>query len=278
MKPELCFTSQWCFFLFYNFFFCWLCIVILFSYWFCFPLDGCALPFLFFCVVVLLFFVPLFFSCCYVVLFVFVLPHCFAHIAMLLFSCCSILIFFALLHCFSRPYLNVLFALPCYAFHATSLLLSCCLTLLVLIWCSSHIIALLFSCCFFTLLPMLHCFSCIALAIRFALPLLFFSCCMLCRCSPHINVPLVLVFNLQVPTRPTPNVAMLTTLLLFFLCYYCSCFLGMVLPLPFLPCASWSYDTKLSSTKGEFFFHFFLHTFVFEFFSLHFMLFLLIMC
>ncbi len=133
--------NDFCFIVFIS---CWLCIVILFSYWFYFLLVGYALPLLH----VLM--------CCYCSL-----CHCFSHVVALFFSRLHYLIallkllhyffhvvaffFPALLFYFSCPYFDVLYALPHYSFCIASLLLSCCFALLVLLWCSSHVVSLVVS-------------------------------------------------------------------------------------------------------------------------------------
>jgi hypothetical protein len=162
-------------------------LVLFFSCWLCITFSSCV-------VVLLLLIAPLLFSHCCIVIFVLALPHCFTHATRLFFSCCCILIFLCYYSIFFTPilmffmhYLETPFAFPPSSFH-----------------------------------------------VLLALPLLFFlhyDCCffhvvMFHQCSPHITAHLVLVFNFQILTGPTLDVALFTLLLLIFLCYYCSCFLG----------------------------------------------------
>ncbi len=119
--------------------------------------------------VLLLLFVPLFFSRCCIVLFAFALPNCFTQATTLFFSCCCIF--------FSR--IVILFFLPLLrcSLCTTSLLLLHCLAPPLMLFCSSCVVMVFFSCGLPSRLLMLCCSSYIALAILFALCLLFFWCC-----------------------------------------------------------------------------------------------------
>ncbi len=156
--------NDFCFTVFIS---CWLCIVILFSYWFYFLLVGYALPLLH---------VLMCFYCS--------LCHCFSHVVALFFLRLHYLIALVMLlhyffHVVALSFFALLFFSPLLrcSLCTTSLLLLHCLAPPLMLFCSSCVAMVLFSCGLPTLLLMLCCSSCIALFILFALCLLFFLCC-----------------------------------------------------------------------------------------------------